>query len=134
MFSFDANTGVATKIKDFDTTEIPNIRFMSNEYYYSIDSVSATMQIFDRSLNRISTAIFPSDTEFASAKYGVLPNGNAVLQYRKSLPADSEEYDIISVEELNGEAVSHKYDLVTLLVTATTGEVASIDVSFVINF
>lgn len=133
VFSYDKSTGAVTKIKNFDTTAIPDFEFMSDEYYYAISRESSTLQIFDANLNKISTAVLPYDTELPKAKYGALPNGNVVLQYVKELPSDSAEYDIISVEELNGEAVSAKYDLVTLLITANTGELKSIDVGFVIN-
>ena len=133
VFSYDKTTGKVTAVRDFDTTAIPSIFFMSDEYYYAAGSESYTLQIFDGGLNRVSNAILPEDTELSEATYGALPNGNVVIQYRKELPTDSTEYDIIRVEELNGRSESHKYDLVTLLITSATGEVASIDVSFVIN-
>lgn len=133
VFSYDKTTGSVAKVRDFDTTAIPRILFMSDEYYYSIDSTSHTLQVFDGSLNKVSTAILPEHTELHLAKYGPLPNGNVIFQYRKELPSTDEEYDIISVEEINGKAVSHKYDLITLVVTAATGDVESIDAGFVIN-
>ena len=133
VFRYDAKSGSVEKIKSFDATTIPVFSLMSSDYYYAIDNSNGIIQSFDRSLERVSTAVV--STEAFEQKYvlGALPEGNVIIQYKRLLPSDATEYDIIETEQVNGSAVSKKYKLNTLIVFASSGDIQKLDASFVIN-
>lgn len=120
-YSVDENGAI---VKTFDVDEfnpLVEADYVGVDYVYVVDD--GVLAVYDKKGGFVSGYTFKGYGE--SIAYGVLGNGNFMIQYVVELPEDATSYDIF--EE------GTKLDLVTEIVNVKNGSAKEIEVDFIID-
>ncbi|MBQ9773365.1 MAG: hypothetical protein IJW30_06570 [Clostridia bacterium] len=120
--------GSTVLLKEFVWNEVPDFTMEFAGYYYDvlIDYNTYTLQaltIYNSEFAGTAHLTLPSYAKNVSGD--VLNNGDALIQYRVSLPNDASEYDLY----LDGA----KYELVTQILSAADGTLKTIDANYLLR-
>lgn len=107
--------GSVSLVMDDKVSKPPVVTAASENFYYT--TLERCIAVYDKNLSPVCYYEYPSYAR--QTTHFILNNGNVLVQYLTSLPADATEFDICRGYD--------KYDLTTSLLSVPTGEIDELE-------